>query len=97
MTKNVSLNPVYCPRAGRRGDRSSGPGGVKNVIFSTSSRSALGPIHPLIDWIPEAFSTAVKRPESEDDHSPQTSTEFKNTRIYTSTLPYVFVVCCLIS
>jgi hypothetical protein len=31
------------------------------------------------------------RPGSEADHSPPSSAEVKNTWIYTSTLPYVFM------
>jgi hypothetical protein len=37
------------------------------------------------------FSSAVKRPELEADHSPPTSAEVKKTWVYTSTLPYAFM------
>jgi hypothetical protein len=38
-----------------------------------------------------ALSSGVKRPVREADQSPPTSTEMKNTWIYTSTPPYVYV------
>jgi hypothetical protein len=37
------------------------------------------------------FSTGVKRPGGEADYSPPTSAEFKETWIYTSPPPYVFL------
>jgi hypothetical protein len=39
-------------RAGRPRGRSSSPGRVKNFLFSTSSRSAVGPTQPPIQWAP---------------------------------------------
>jgi len=39
-----------------------------------------------------AASLGVKRPGREADHSPQSSAEIKNVRIYTSTPQFVFVV-----
>jgi hypothetical protein len=39
----------------------------------------------------------VKRPECEAEHWPQSSAEVKNTWIYTSTPPYIYMVQCLIS
>jgi hypothetical protein len=52
-----------------RGGRSSSPGRVKNWLFSTSSRSALGPTQPPIQRIPGAISPGVKRPGREAEHS----------------------------
>jgi hypothetical protein len=51
-----------CLRAGRPRDRS--PGRVKNFLFSTSSRPALGSTQPPIKWVPGALSLGVKRPGS---------------------------------
>jgi hypothetical protein len=56
-----------------------------------SSRWALGPTQPAIQWGPGAVSSGLKRPGREDDHSPPTSAEVKKTWIYTSTPPYVFM------
>jgi hypothetical protein len=45
-----------------RGSRSSSPGRVKNFLFSTSSRPALGSTQPPIQWVPGALFPGVKRP-----------------------------------
>jgi hypothetical protein len=67
-------------------------GGVKNFLFSTSSRPALGPTQPPIQWVPGALSPGVKRPGREADHSPPAITEVKKVRFYTSTPSYAFIV-----
>jgi hypothetical protein len=46
-------------------------------LFTTASRSALGPILPPIQWVPGALSLGVKRPRREADHSPPSSAEVK--------------------
>jgi hypothetical protein len=46
-------------------------------LFTTASRTALGPTQPPIQWIPEALSLEVKRPGCEADHSPPPSAEVK--------------------
>jgi hypothetical protein len=46
---------------------------------------------PPIQWVPEALSQGIKRPEHEADHSPPTSAEIKKTWIYTSTPAYAFM------
>jgi hypothetical protein len=53
------------------------PGRVKNFLFSTSSRSALGLTQLSTQWVPGALSEGLKRPRREADHSP-TSAEVKN-------------------
>jgi hypothetical protein len=77
-------------RVGRPRGRSSSPGGVKNFLFSTLSRSALGPTRPPIQWLPAGFSPGVKRPGRESGHSPPGGAEIKEIRIYTSTTPIRF-------
>jgi hypothetical protein len=57
-----------------------------------SSRPALGPTQPPIEWVPGALSLGVKRQEREADHSPSAIAEVKKMWIYTSTPPYVFMV-----
>jgi hypothetical protein len=59
--------------------------GLGIFLFTTASRTALGPTHPPIQWVPRALSLGVKRPGSEADHSPPSSAEVKNTWSYTST------------
>jgi hypothetical protein len=78
-------------RAGRSGGRSSSPGRVKNCLFSTSSRLALGPTQPPIQWVPGALSSGVKWPGREADHSPPASTAVKKMWIYAFTPPYAFM------
>jgi hypothetical protein len=64
----------------------SSPGrGWKFFLITTSSRPALGPTQPPIQWVPGTLSTAVKRPGREADHSPPPCTEFENAWSYTST------------
>jgi hypothetical protein len=50
---------------------------VGSRIFSTSSRPAVGPTQPPIEWVPGLFPRGVRRPGRESDHSP-TSAKVKN-------------------
>jgi hypothetical protein len=77
-------------QAGRPSGWSSSPGRGKNFHISMSSRSAMGPTQPPIQWVPAAVSPGVKQPGREADYSP-TSTEVKKTWIYTSSPPYLFM------
>jgi hypothetical protein len=50
---------------------SSSPDSVKNFLFSTSSRPAVGwSTQPPIQWVPGSLSPGLKRPGREADHSP---------------------------
>jgi hypothetical protein len=64
---------------------------VGSIIFSTSSRPALGSTQPPIQWVPGALSPGVERPGREAHQSPPASAEVNNMRIYTSTPPYAFM------
>jgi hypothetical protein len=46
-------------------------------LFTTASRTALGPTDPPIQWVPWALSLGVKRPGREAGHSPPFSAEVK--------------------
>jgi hypothetical protein len=46
-------------------------------LFTTASRTALGPTQPPIQWVQGALSLGVKRPRREADHSPPSSAEVK--------------------
>jgi hypothetical protein len=46
-------------------------------LFTTASRTALGPTQPPVQWVSGALSVGVKRPGREADHSPPYSTEVK--------------------
>jgi hypothetical protein len=49
--------------------------GLGIFLFTTASRTALGPTHPPIQWVPGALSLGVKRLGREVDHSPPSSAE----------------------
>jgi hypothetical protein len=51
--------------------------GLGIFLFTTASRTALGPTQPPIQWIPRALSLGIKRPGREADHSPPSSAEVK--------------------
>jgi hypothetical protein len=59
--------------------RSSSPGRVKNLLFSISSRPAMAPTQPPIEWVLGDLSPWVKQLEREADHSPPTSAEVNRT------------------
>jgi hypothetical protein len=66
-----------------RGSRVPYPAGLGIFLFTTESRTALGPTQPPIQWASAALE--VKRPGREADHSLQHSAEVKNAWNYTST------------
>jgi hypothetical protein len=61
--------------------------GLGIFLFTTVSRTVLGPTQPPIQWVPGAPSLGVKRPGREVEHSPPSRAEVKNAWSYTSTLP----------
>jgi hypothetical protein len=67
--------------------------GLGILLFTTASRTALGPTQPPIQWIPGIPSLGPRR---EADHSPPSSAEVKNVWSYTSTPHYVFMAWCLV-
>jgi hypothetical protein len=64
---------------------------VKNFLFSTSFRPALGPTQPPIQWVPRALSPGIKRQGHESDHSSPASAEVKKMWIYISAPPYALM------
>jgi hypothetical protein len=61
-----------------RGSRVRFPAGLEIFVFITaSSRTALGPTQPSIQWVAGALSLGVKRPGREADHSPPSSADVK--------------------
>jgi hypothetical protein len=70
--------------------------GLGIFLFTTTSRTALGPTLPPIQWVSGALSWGVKRPGREADHSPPSSAKIKNASSYTSTPQYIFTVWCLV-
>jgi hypothetical protein len=67
------------------------------ILFSKSSRPALGPTQPPIQWVPGTLSPGVKHQRREADHSPPTGVEVKKTYNYDSIPPYAFMALCLIN
>jgi hypothetical protein len=55
------------------------PVGSRIFISPLSSRPALGPTQPSLQWVPEALSPGVKRPGHEADNSPPTSAKVNKT------------------
>jgi hypothetical protein len=51
--------------------------GLGIFLFTTASRTALGPTQPPIQWVPGALSLGVKWPGREADHSPPSNAEVK--------------------
>jgi hypothetical protein len=49
--------------------------GLGIFVFTTASRTTLGPTQPPIQWVPGALSLGVKRQGREADHSPLSSAE----------------------
>jgi hypothetical protein len=57
--------------------------------FSHTSRPALEPIQPPVQWVP-GLSRGVKRPGRSADHPPPSSAEVKKEYSYTSTPLWAF-------
>jgi hypothetical protein len=70
--------------------------GLGIFLFTTVSRTVLGPTQPPIQQVPGALSLGVKRPGREADLSPPSSAEVKNAWSYTCTPEYVFMAWCLV-
>jgi hypothetical protein len=55
------------------GSRVRFPAGLGIFLYTTTTRTARGPIQHPIQWVPGALSLGVKRPGREIDHSPPSS------------------------
>jgi hypothetical protein len=51
--------------------------GLGIFLFTTASRTALGPTQPPIQWVRGALFLGIKRPGREADNSPPSSAEVK--------------------
>jgi hypothetical protein len=65
------------------------PGKGKIFIFSTASKSALGPTQPPLQWVPGAIFPGVKRPGLQADNLPSSRAEVKNVGAI-HPLPHIF-------
>jgi hypothetical protein len=72
------------------------PAGLGIFLFTTASRTTLGPTQPRMQWVTGTLSLEVKRPGCEADHSPPSSAEVKNAWSYNSTLQYTFIAWYLV-
>jgi hypothetical protein len=52
---------------------------------------------PLIQWVSGALSKGVKWQRREAEYTPPTNAEDRETSVYTSTPPYVFMAYCLVT
>lgn len=68
--------------------------GQEILIFSLAFKPALESTRCPVEWVPRA--PKVKRPRREFNHSPPWSARVAKAWSYTPTLPYVFIVRCLI-
>jgi hypothetical protein len=92
MTKKILFVALgYC--LDDRGSRVRFPAGAGIFLFTTASRTALGPTQPPVQWLPGALSLGVKRPGREANYSrlvPRSKNEWGNT----STPQYAFMAWC---
>jgi hypothetical protein len=58
------------------------PAWAKDFLFSKTSKWALGPIRPRIQWVLRVFFPGIKRLQRETDHSPATNAQVKNETIH---------------
>ena len=69
----------------------------RSSIPSRGERFYLSPklpdMQPAMQCVAKALSSVVKRPGREADHSPRSSSEFKNYWSYTSTPKYALMTC----
>jgi hypothetical protein len=66
------------------------------ILFTTASRTALGPTQPPIQWVPGVLSLGVKRLGREADTHLHLVPRSKNELHYTSTPQYAFTAWCLV-
>jgi hypothetical protein len=75
-----------------RGSRVRFPVGAGNFLFTTASRTALGPTQPPIQWVTGALSLGVKRPGVKLTTHLHLVPRSKNEWNYTSTTQYALMV-----
>jgi hypothetical protein len=73
------------------------PGRGKIFHFSITSRQALQPTQPPVQWVLCAVYMGIKRQRREADHSPPSTAEVKNGRDIPPFPPYVFMGWYLIN
>jgi hypothetical protein len=69
LSKNMNITIIIISVWSRQG--------LGIFLFTTSSRTALGPTQPPIQWVPGALSLKVNRPGHKADHSHPSSAEVK--------------------
>jgi hypothetical protein len=71
--------------------------GLWSFLFTTLSRTALGPTQPPIQWVPGALSLVINRPGHEAGRSPQPSSEKRMRGATPPLLQYVFMAWYLVT
>jgi hypothetical protein len=69
---------------------------VLHWIFTTVSRTVLGPTQTPSQWVPGVLSLGIKRPGREADKSPLSSAEVKECVELYLHPQYVFMAWCLV-
>jgi hypothetical protein len=91
--RNSSVGIATPLRAGRSGDRIPVGGGGGGRDFPHTSRPALGPTQPPIQWVP-GLSWVVKLPGRGADHPSPSSAEVKErVKLYFYSTSGPFVAC----
>ena len=96
--KICQLLPVYTGSSLQTSlstNRSLIPSRVK-IFHHKKFIQSLGPTQPAIRWVLGSLPSRVKLPSCEDDYLPPSTRRKKNTWIYNSTSPYVFIVSTVI-
>jgi hypothetical protein len=69
--------------------------GLEISQFTTTSRLALGPTQPPIQWVPGALSLGLKWPVHKADHSSPSSAEVKEcVELYLHSPKYAIIAWC---
>jgi hypothetical protein len=72
-------------------------GGLGIFLFTTASRTDLGPTQPPIQWVTGGSFPGVKRPGRKSDHSPPSSAEGQECLCVILPLSHcVFMAWCLV-
>jgi hypothetical protein len=96
MSRDSSVGIVLGYGLDYWGSRVRLPAGLGIFLFTTASRTVLGPTQPSIQWVPGAFYLGVKRPGREADHSLHLVPRSRMCGAIPSLPQYVLMSWCLV-